>query len=364
MPLQKYNELIADGVLSEDEGQARVVARLDELHQGFARQNGRRFSLFSKPANLTGLYIYGGVGRGKSMLMDLFYETAPVTPKRRVHFHEFMQETHDRIHAYRQALKQRRVKGDDPLPPVAEEIARSAKLLCFDEFQVKDIADASILGRLFSALFEYGVVVVATSNRPPDDLYQGGLNRQRFLPFIELLKQRVDVLYLDSPTDYRLDRLKGRPVWFQPCGPKARKEMDAAFHRMTGGAAITPAELTVKGRVLKVPETAQGVARFPFAALCAANLGAGDYLALAQHYHTIFIDNIARLGPEKRNEAIRFVNLIDALYEHKVKLLASADAAPGELYPTGDSAFEFQRTASRLMEMQAEDYLAAGHNED
>ena len=359
-PLAKYNALIESSILQPDSGQAEVVARLNSLHDAL-KPTGLS-QIFKKKSSPRGIYIHGDVGRGKSMLMDLFYESATEKRKRRVHFHAFMQEVHERIHDYRQQLKQGLVRGDDPIPPVASALAKSARLLCFDEFQVKDIADASILGRLFEALFSAGVIVVATSNRIPDELYQGGLNRHRFLPFIDLLKTRVDVLYLDSPTDYRLDRLKGYPVWFKPIGPFARGEMDNAFIRMTGGAEAKRTNITVKGREVVVPSSAQGVARFEFTDLCAANLGAVDYLELARTFHTIFIDNIPVLSPERRNEAIRFVNLIDALYEHKVKLLASAEADPSELYPLGDSAFEFRRTASRLHEMQSEDYFGLGHN--
>lgn len=359
-PLAKYNALIESGILQPDSGQADVVARLNSLNEMLKPTSFTQ--IFKKKPSPRGIYIHGDVGRGKSMLMDLFYESAEEKRKRRVHFHAFMQEVHERIHDYRQQLKKGLVKGDDPIPPVASDLSKSARLLCFDEFQVKDIADASILGRLFEALFSAGVIVVATSNRIPDELYQGGLNRHRFLPFIDLLKTRVDVLYLDSPTDYRLDRLKGYPVWFKPIGSAARNEMDNAFIRMTGGADAIRATLSVKGREVVIPSSAQGVARFEFTDLCAANLGAADYLELARTFHTVFIDNIPILSPERRNEAIRFVNLIDALYEHKVKLLASAEADPTELYPLGDSAFEFRRTASRLYEMQSEDYFSLGHN--
>lgn len=361
-PSDKYQELIKRGALQPDPGQAEVVARLDALHDAL-KQRGVSGS-FKKKALPRGLYIHGDVGRGKSALMDLFYENAPEKRKRRVHFHAFMQEVHERIHTYRQQLRQGRVRGDDPIPPVAAALAKSARLLCFDEFQVRDIADASILGRLFEALFAAGVIVVATSNRSPDDLYLGGLNRHRFLPFIDLLKNRVDVLHLDSPKDYRLDRLKGHPVWFKPCGPAARGEMDAAFKRMTGGAQIARATVSVKGRDVIIPRSAQGVARFEFSELCEANLGAGDYLELARTFHTLFIDDIPVLSPERRNEAVRFANLVDALYEHRVKLLASAEADPAALCPEGDAAFEFRRTASRLQEMQSDAYFGLGHNSE
>ncbi len=363
-PIEKYESLIEAENLRGDDAQRLVALALTDLH--FALQKSRIGfwqKLLRRPVlPVRGLYIYGGVGRGKSMLMDLFFDDAPVAQKRRVHFHAFMQETHERIFEYRQALKTGRVKGDDPIPPVAYQIAQEAKLLCFDEFQVKDIADASILGRLFTALIESGVTIVATSNRPPEDLYLGGLNRQRFLPFIDFLKSRLDILLLDSETDYRLARLMGRPVWVTPIGPKARSFLDERMTMLTNGADIKRDYVEVKGRQVPVPACSNGVARFQFVDLCAANLGAGDYLALAQNFHTILIDNIPRLSPEKRNEAIRFVNLIDALYEHKVNLLASSDDVPANLYPAGDSAFEFQRTVSRLMEMQSEEYLSLSHS--
>ena len=362
-PIEKYESLIEAENLRGDDAQRLVALALTDLH--FALQKSRIGfwqKLLRRPVlPVRGLYIYGGVGRGKSMLMDLFFDDAPVTQKRRVHFHAFMQETHERIFNYRQALKAGRVKGDDPIPPVASQIAATASLLCFDEFQVKDIADASILGRLFTALIERGVTIVATSNRPPEDLYLGGLNRQRFLPFIDFLKSQLDILLLDSETDYRLARLMGQPVWVTPIGPKARGFLDERMAMLTNGAEISRDFFEVKGRQIAVPACADGVARFQFADLCTANLGAGDYLALAQKFHTILIDNIPRLSPEKRNEAIRFVNLIDALYEHKVKLLASSDDVPANLYPSGDSAFEFQRTVSRLMEMQSEEYFSLSH---
>ena len=302
--------------------------------------------------------IYGGVGTGKSMLMDLFFQHTPAPAKRRVHFHAFMQEMHDRLHAWRQETK-----GDkgDPLPKLAGQLADQAWLLCFDEFHVVNIADAMILGRLFESLFERGVVVVATSNWPPDELYSGGLQRERFLPFIELLKQRLDILALDSGKDYRRQRLQDITVYHAPLGPAAADQLDEAFARLTEGAAVGPDSLEVKGRSLAVSQAALGVARFTFAELCEAPLGAGDYLAIAARYHTVVLAGVPRLGEDKRNEARRFMTLIDALYEAKVKLVVSAEAPPEKLYPSGHGAVEFERTVSRLQEMRSADYLALPH---
>ena len=356
----RYRALLADGQVKEDAAQLVAAQALDRLHEGLrAHQAGGFLSKIGlkKPPHVAGLYLYGAVGRGKSMLMDMFVELAPIPKKRRVHFHAFMQETHDRIHAYRQAHP----KSGDPMPAIAKQLAREVTLLCFDEFQVKDIADASILGRLFALLLDTGIVIVATSNRHPDDLYKGGLNRHRFLPFIDLLKARLEVHELSAQKDYRLARLQARPVWFSPCGPRARAALDERFDSLTEGVVAAPLSIAVKGRILPVKMAAGGVARMGFEDLCIAARGAPDYLALAAHFHTVLIDNIPKLEPQKKNEAVRFVTLIDALYEAKVKLIASADGAPHELYPEGDEAFEFERTVSRLMEMQSHDYLALPH---
>jgi cell division protein ZapE len=282
-------------------------------------------------------------------------------PKRRAHFHEYMAEVHGRIHAAREAGEA------DPLISVAAAIAAEARLLCFDEMQVKDIADAAILSRLFTALMAAGTTIVTTSNRPPADLYKDGLNRHLFLPFIELIGQRLDVITLDGPTDYRLERLGGAPTWHVPNGAEATAAVSAAFFRLTDyppedRAHVPSAELALPaGRTLHVPKSLKGVAVFSFARLCRQPLGAADYLAIARQYHTLIIVGIPQMGPENRNEAIRFIHLIDALYERRVKLIATADAVPDELYPAGDSSFEFARTASRLMEMQSANYLALGH---
>ncbi|MFZ4690504.1 MAG: cell division protein ZapE, partial [Polymorphobacter sp.] len=308
-----------------------------------------------------GLYIWGGVGRGKSMLMDLFYSHSRVSPKRRVHFHEFMLEVHGLIHAERQK------GGPDPIPAVAAAVSAGARLLAFDEMQVKDIADAAILSRLFTALFDNGVTVVTTSNRVPGDLYKDGLNRQLFVPFIALIEQKCAVVTLDGPTDYRLERLGGAATWHVPSGPAATAAMAETFFRLTDypveDRARVPTETIAVpgGRTLFVPKALKGVAVFSFARLCRNPLGAADYLAVARHFHTVFIVGIPMMGPENRNEAVRFITLIDALYEQKVKLIAAADAAPAALYPVGDGAFEFDRTVSRLMEMQSAAYMALGH---
>ncbi len=355
-----YQALVADGQVKEDAAQAMAARAFDDLYAALRAYEGRGFFErigLKKTTPPPGLYVYGAVGRGKSMLMDMFVDMAPVAKKRRVHFHAFMQETHARIHRFRQANP----KSGDPMPAIAAEIAKQVTLLCFDEFQVKDIADASILGRLFSLLLDAGIVVVATSNRHPDDLYQGGLNRHRFLPFIELMKQRLRLHELSSQKDYRLARLQARPVWFSPCGPRARAALDERFLSLTEGVAAAPMQIDLKGRSLAVKQAAGGVARLSFDDLCIEARGAADYLALAAHFHTVLIDNIPKLEPQKKNEAVRFVTLIDALYEAKVKLIASADGDPQVLYPTGDEAFEFERTVSRLMEMQSRDYLALAH---
>ena len=361
---ERFQAFVDSGQLSADAAQYEAAQRLDALSDALGRfetqgQMARSLKkLVGRPPEIPrGVYIFGAVGRGKSMLMDMFFDIAPVRRKRRVHFHAFMQETHARIHAFRQSARH----DGDPMPAVAKEIAAQVRLLCFDEFQVKDIADASILGRLFALLLDAGIVMVATSNRAPDDLYRGGLNRHRFLPFIDTLKQRLDILELHAAQDYRLARLQARPVWFTPCGPKARAALDERFAALSEGVAVAPIELHLKGRTLPVPQAAGGIARIGFADLCVAARGAADYLMLAQHFHTVLIDNIPKLQPDKRNEAVRFVTLIDALYEHKVKLLASADGAPADLYPQGDGAFEFERTVSRLMEMQSREYLQLAH---
>jgi len=357
-----YDALIAAHELKADPAQERAVAALDRL-QPVAPGVGGFFSrLFGSEAEgPTGVYLWGGVGRGKSMLMDLAFEQLEIAPKRRVHFHEFMLETHGRLR------KARESEEGDPIEPVAEQIAEESKLLCFDEMQVTNPADAMILSRLFGKLLAQGVKVVTTSNRRPSDLYKGGLNRELFIPFIELIERRMLVVEVNGPTDYRLDRLTGVEVWHVPNGPAATAALSRAFFQLTD----YPVEDRVKvpsedldvggGRKLHVPKSLKGVAVFSFKKLVGEPRGAADYLAIARRYHTVIIVGIPVMEPEMRNEATRFVTLIDALYEHKVKLLAAADAEPESLYTKGDGHFEFRRTISRLEEMQSAEYLARGH---
>ena len=362
--IERYEARINDGQLMPDPVQAEAAAALDDLAHRLA--NRKTGGWFSKAETVTGLYMWGGVGRGKSMLMDLFFEHAPVEARRRVHFHEFMAEVHDRLDAWRKLSEDERKRsewrvkgaGDDSIAPVAKQIASEANLLCFDEFRVTQIADAMVLARLFEALFERHVTIVATSNRHPNDLYKDGINRPLFLPFIEHLKANCDVMELASERDYRLDRLIEAPVWYAPLGGESERALDQAWDRLTLGAEPQHCVLTVKGRKLEVHREAAGVARFTFEELCARPLGSRDYLAIAANFNTVILSGIPTLGPENRNEAARFVSLIDAFYEAKVKLVASAAAEPEELYPEGDGSFEFERTVSRLHEMRSTDYLA------
>lgn len=365
---ERYQALAQAGDLDADPAQQKLALRFDRLIRDVATKRLATKSsalgwLFSRksPRNeiVKGLYIYGEVGRGKTMLMDMFHELVPVKRKRRAHFLDFMADVHERINAHRQALKNGETKQDDPIPPVADALAEQSWVLCFDEFTVTDIADAMILSRLFRALFERGVVLVATSNVLPDNLYRDGLNRQLFLPFIDLLKTHVDVFNLDARTDYRLEKLNRMPVYLSPLNDENAHLMDQAWQAATDGASVAQDSVTVKGRTVVIPKAARHVARFTFADLCSKPLGAADYTAIIQRYKTIFIDDVPVLDHPRRNEAKRFIILIDILYDHHVHVVISAAASPDKLYIAnlGTEAFEFDRTASRLFEMQSEDYL-------
>ena len=354
-----YNRLVKANELKPDPAQAKAAEALDRLATPPKSLFARMFGPDSDGPE--GVYLWGGVGRGKSMLMDLAFAHLELHPKRRVHFHEFMLDTHQRLRRARAS------EEGDPIEPVAEEIAGEARLLCFDEMQVTNPADAMILSRLFTKLLAEGVKVVTTSNRPPRDLYKDGLNRELFLPFIQLIERRMLVVPVDGPTDYRLDRLEGVEVWHVPNGPEATAALSRAFFQLTDypvedRAKVPAEELDVGGgRTLHVPKSLKGVAVFSFRRLCGEPRGAADYLAIARRYHTVIVVGIPVMGRDRRNEAARFVTLIDGLYEHKVKLLAAADAEPAGLYPEGDGSFEFQRTVSRIEEMRSAEYLAEGH---
>jgi cell division protein ZapE len=366
----RYAALISSGEIEADPGQALLAKHLADLalrvdRHRLAQKSSSLGWMFGRRASaevpLTGLYIYGEVGRGKTMLMDLFFFTSPIQRKRRAHFHEFMADVHERVHTFRQEAKNG--EGDDPIRRTAAAIAEESWLLCFDEFHVTDIADAMILARLFTRLFELGVVVVATSNLPPQDLYKDGLNRALFLPFLALLAKHCEVVRLDARADFRLEKLTGMPVWYVPPDAKAKAALDEAWRRLTGGHPGAPHELMVKGHAVRVPEAAMGVARFSFQDLCGQPLGAADYLKIAHEFHTLIVDGIPVMDYAHRNEAKRFIILIDTLYDHSVKLLASAQAQPDALY-TGDQGFEmqeFKRTASRLIEMRSQSYLGLPH---
>ncbi len=368
----QYAAAIAANLIESDPAQLVVVDKLTRLESQIVQHRLARKSsslgwLFAKSASssppIKGLYIYGDVGRGKTMLMDLFFDASPVVRKRRAHFHEFMLDVHERIYALRQKMKLGEHAGDDPIRLTAAELAQEAWLLCFDEFHVTDIADAMILGRLFAQLFERGVVMVATSNVPPSELYKDGLNRALFVPFIHMLEEYMDVVRLEARADFRLEKLAGMPVWYVPADARADAALDESWRRLTGGQEGEPVELALKGRTVHVPRAAMGVVRFSFAELCEQPLGAADYLRIAHEFHTVMIDHIPVMNFDTRNAAKRFIILIDTLYDNNVKLIASAAAEPDALYSAeqGFEAAEFKRTASRLIEMRSQAYLARPH---
>lgn len=365
---EKLKSLTASGSLQVDAAQMEVASHLDRVLAALKQRRpaakssalGWLFAGRRKPEPIRGLYIHGSVGRGKTMLMDMFFAMAPSQKKRRAHFHEFMADVHNRIAAHRLKIKNGDTKLSDPVPPVAADLFAEAELLCFDEFSVTDIADAMILSRLFSELFSLGCVLVTTSNVEPDNLYREGLNRALFTPFITLLKTYVDVVTLDSPTDYRMEKDDSQPVYLTPLGPEADRAMDAAWARALHGRTAQPNEIPRKGRTVHVPAAVDRLARFSFADLCEAPLGAGDFLAIADRFDTIFIDHIPELGPDKRNQTKRFIILIDTLYDHGAHVTISAAAMPEALLVQrrGTEGFEFDRTASRLFEMRSAEYLA------
>lgn len=364
---RRLEALVASGDMRSDPAQLTIARRLDRLASDLAASRGERKSsalgwLFAARRQdhtpVKGLYLYGGVGRGKTMLMDLFFETVPIQRKRRAHFHEFMADVHERIFRHRQKLKNGETKQADPIPPVASAIFAEARLLCFDEFTVTDIADAMILSRLFGELFSRGCVLVATSNVEPSNLYKDGLNRGLFLPFIDLLRAHTEIVPLDTQTDYRMLKTSGLPVWSQPLGPEADAVMNRSWKQATAGLAVAPAEIHHKGRTIPVPQATGDCARFSFADLCEKPLAAADYLAILHHYSVIFVDHIPHLGPERRNETKRFILLVDTIYDQGARFFASAASLPAELLTAkkGTEGFEFDRTVSRLIEMQSEEY--------
>jgi cell division protein ZapE len=364
-----YQALVSSGAIEADPAQARAVEALGALEERLSRYKpvrkqgllGRLFA--NKDEAPRGLYVHGEVGRGKTMLMDLFFQQSPVAHKRRAHFHEFRADVHERIYGFRQNIARGEIADGDVIALTAESIFDHAWLLCFDEFHVTDIADAMILGRLFAKLFELGTVVVATSNVAPEDLYKDGLNRALFLPFIAQISAHMDVLRLDARTDFRLEKLAGVKMWLVPADASADTALDKAWAKMTGNAPCRPRDISIKGRVLHVPCSAQGVARFSFADLCEKPLAASDYLRLARDYHTVLVDHIPVMDYAERNAAKRFIALIDTLYDNAVKLMASAETDPVSLYRAteGYESNEFKRTSSRLIEMSSESYLGLPH---
>jgi cell division protein ZapE len=368
----RYAAALAAGKVERDTAQVAMVEKLARLEsriveRRLARKSSSLGWLFASRGKtdtaVKGLYIFGDVGRGKTMLMDLFFEASPVQRKRRAHFHEFMIDVHDRVHGFRQKMKVGEYAGEDPIELTAKALAREAWLLCFDEFHVTDIADAMILGRLFAQLFERGVVMVATSNVPPEEQYRDGLNRALFVPFIHLLEEHMEIVQLASRADFRLEKLAGMRVWYVPADAAADAALDDAWRRLTAGNGGAAQELALKGRTVHVPRAAMGVARFSFHDLCEQPLAAADYLRIAHEYHTIILDHVPVMTFDNRNAAKRFIILIDTLYDINVKLIASAEAEPDALYRAdeGFEAQEFKRTASRLIEMRSQAFLARPH---
>tara|TARA_B110000438_G_scaffold85139_1_gene84661 strand:+ start:649 stop:1794 length:1146 start_codon:yes stop_codon:yes gene_type:complete len=367
-PLARYRVQVDEGALRQDPAQALAAEKLSSLHhalESYQPKSARkgwieRFGLtgqYGAVESPRGLYLYGGVGVGKSMLMELLADSLPERSLR-VHFHEFMRDVHGEVHRLRQLPGS---DDGDPIPGIADGIADSNTLLCLDEMEVRDIADAMIVSRIFARLFERGVVVVITSNRHPDALYKDGLQREKFLPFIELLKERLDLLHLEAQQDYRIGRILGDTVFHHPCGDASTTALNEAWDSLTDEAPPEPYSLTVKGRKIVVPVAAHSVARFSFADLCEQPLGPSDYLEIGAQFCTVIVDGIPALGPEKRDVARRFVTLIDALYEHRSVLICSAETPPDTIYDGDDWKFEFQRTVSRIIEMQAEDYIRSRH---
>lgn len=370
-PQLAYDQLISAGEIRIDPNQQQAIALLQQLHTEldlYSQQMGQtgwraRLSFRNRKRPVPqGIYMWGGVGRGKTMLMDLFYDHSNVAERKHVHFHAFMQEVHRRLHTFREAQKSGKVpESSDSIKALAKVIVGQAWLLCFDEFHVTDIGDAMILGRLFEALFEMGVVIVTTSNRHPNDLYKDGLQRERFLPFIDMLNDKMQVIHLDSDTDYRLERLREMDAYLSPANAQATDKLDSAFKALTIGTEPRKCALDVNGRTIEIEKASEGVGFTTFSALCEKPLGPGDYLAIADAFHTLILDGIPKLGPQNRDYAKRFVTLIDALYDHKSKFICSAEAPPTSLYTKGDGAFEFERTVSRLLEMQSPEYMALPH---
>jgi len=355
-----YEEKLAARAIQPDPGQAAAVDALARLESDLANAGG---GLFGKPRGQTGIYLWGPVGRGKSMLMDLFFEAAPAKRKQRTHFHMFMARVHGLVNLWRtgspaeKRAQFRKSHGDDPIAPVADLIARESTLLCFDELTVTDIADAMILGRLFEALFARGVTLVATSNRPPDDLYKDGINRQLFLPFIDLLKARMQIVEVGGAHDWRLGHLRAAGTWFSPIDPDNEAQFDGLWRAMLGGQPEIGATIEVLGRTQHWPRAAGGLLRAHFVSLCVHALGPSDYLAIAGRFHTVFVEQIPKLTPDKRDQARRLATLVDTLYEARARLVVLAAVEPGAIYPAGDQAFEFERTASRLEEMRSAAWL-------